>query len=31
MNMTEKAIKEKWGELLQYAMEHATGEGFHRG
>ena len=31
MNMTEKDIKEKWGELLQYAMEHATGEGFHRG
>ncbi len=24
-------IKEKWGELLQYAKEHATGEGFHRG
>lgn len=24
--MTEKDIKEKWGELLQYAMEHATGE-----
>lgn len=29
--MTEKDIKEKWGELLQYAKEHATGEGFHRG
>ena len=28
---TEKDIKEKWGELLQYAKEHATGEGFHRG
>ena len=31
MNMTEKDIREKWGELLQYAKEHATGEGFHRG
>ena len=28
---TEKDIKEKRGELLQYAKEHATGEGFHRG
>ena len=28
---TEKEIKEKWGELLQYAKEHATDEGFHRG
>lgn len=28
---TEKEIKDKWGELLQYAKEHATGEGFHRG
>lgn len=28
---TETEIKEKWGELLQYAKEHATGEGFHRG
>ncbi len=28
---TEKDIKEKWGELLQYAKEHATGEGMHRG
>lgn len=28
---TEKDIKEKWDELLQYAKEHATGEGFHRG
>ena len=28
---TEKDIKEKWGELLQYAKEQATGEGFHRG
>ncbi len=28
---TEKDIKEKWGELLQYAKEHATGEGFRRG
>lgn len=30
-NSTEQQIKEKWGELLQYAKEHATGEGFHRG
>ncbi len=29
--MTEKDIKEKWDELLQYAKEHATGEGYHRG
>ena len=29
--MNEKQIKEKWSELLQYAKEHATGEGFHRG
>ena len=28
---TENDIKEKWGELLQYAKENATGEGFHRG
>ena len=28
---TEKDIKDKWGELLQYAKEHATGEGLHRG
>lgn len=28
---TEKDFREKWGELLQYAKEHATGEGFHRG
>lgn len=28
---TEQDIKEKWGELLQYAKENATGEGFHRG
>lgn len=28
---TEKEIKEKWGELLQYAKENATGEGIHRG
>ena len=28
---TDKEIKEKWDELLQYAKEHATGEGFHRG
>lgn len=28
---TEQEIKDKWGELLQYAKENATGEGFHRG
>lgn len=28
---TEQDIRDKWGELLQYAKEHATGEGFHRG
>ena len=27
----EQDIRDKWGELLQYAKEHATGEGFHRG
>lgn len=29
--MTEKQMNKKWEELLQYAKEHATGEGFHRG
>jgi hypothetical protein len=29
--VTEQDIRDKWGELLQYAKEHATGEGFHRG
>ena len=29
--MAEKSINEKWGELLQYAHEQATGEGLHRG
>jgi len=28
---TEKDIKEKWDELLQYCKEHATCEGFQRG
>lgn len=28
---TENEIKEKWGELLQYAKENATGEGLHKG
>lgn len=28
---TEKDIKDKWSELLDYAKQHATGEGFHRG
>ena len=28
---TEKEIKEKWGELLLYAKENATGEGLHKG
>ncbi len=31
MNMSKNNINEKWGELLQYAKEHATGEGMHRG
>lgn len=30
-NCKEQQIKEKWGELLDYARQHATGEGFHRG
>ena len=29
--MVEKSINEKWNELLNYAKEHATGEGMHRG
>lgn len=28
---TENEIKDKWDELLQYAKENATGEGFHSG
>lgn len=28
---TEKEIKDKWFELLDYAKQHATGEGIHRG
>lgn len=27
----EQDIRDKWGELLQYAKEYATGEGMHRG
>jgi len=29
--MAEMNIKEKWAELLDYAKQHATGEGLHRG
>lgn len=29
--MSKNNINEKWAELLDYAKEHATGEGFHRG
>ncbi len=29
--MAEMNINEKWAELLDYAKEHATGEGYHRG
>ncbi len=29
--MAEMNINEKWAELLDYARQHATGEGFHRG
>lgn len=29
--MKENDIKDKWAELLDYAKQHATGEGFHRG
>lgn len=31
MKATENDIKEKWSELLVFAKQHATGEGFHRG
>ena len=31
MTQEEKNIKEKWGELLDYARQHATGEGMHTG
>ncbi len=29
--MAEMNINEKWAELLDYAKQHATGEGYHRG
>lgn len=29
--ITEKDIKEKWAEVLDYAREHATGTGMHKG
>jgi hypothetical protein len=29
--MKENDIKDKWAELLDYAKQHATGEGFRRG
>jgi len=29
--MAETSINEKWAELLDYAKQHATGEGLHRG
>ena len=29
--MAEMNINEKWAELLDYAKQHATGEGLHRG
>lgn len=29
--MAEMNINEKWSELLDYAKQHATGEGFRRG
>ena len=29
--MAEMNINEKWSELLDYAKQHATGEGFKRG
>lgn len=29
--MAKQDINEKWAELLDYAKQHATGEGFHRG
>lgn len=28
---TEQDIIDKWGELLDYAKQHASGEGMHRG
>lgn len=28
---TQVEMKEKWGEVLDYARQHATGEGFKRG
>ena len=28
---TEQQIKEKWAEVLDYAREHATGTGMHKG
>jgi len=31
MKYTEKDIKEKWAEVLDYAREHATGTGMHKG
>lgn len=31
MIMSKNNINEKWAELLDYAKQHATGEGFHRG
>lgn len=31
MSYTEKDIKEKWAEVLDYAREHATGTGIHKG
>lgn len=29
--MEENKINEKWAEILQYAREHATGEGMRKG
>lgn len=31
MGYTVQEIKDKWCELLDYAKQNATGEGFHRG
>ena len=31
MMATEKEIQEKWAEVLDYAREHATGTGMHKG
>ena len=28
---TEQDIRDKWGELLDYSRQHATGEGMHTG